>query len=270
MNFIKVKKYDGEKIRYLQHKLDGHAVQIVFNNLGLKVLTRTPGVDLWPKLINLNLAKPLKKLPRNTVIFGELFGRGQATNVKTLINEKSDDLSFTAFAMPRLAKQYLEKEPLHVINSLFVELGFSYPTTKYYEGLKRISLEIVKERALSQGIEGFVAKEEHFSGWYKIKPTKTVDCKVLSTMVSTSESQAGGLKSIMVAVIKGDRWHVIASVGGGFDLEYRLSVDRKSLNGRIAEIEYDGLAANGKLKFPRFIRWRDDKPANECTYEQLL
>ena len=62
----------------------------------------------------------------------------------------------------------------------------------------------------------------------------------------------------------------IAKVGTGFDGDYRYSVDPKKLFGRVAEIGYQSLGAKGRLKFPKFLRWRDDeKKKNECLIDQL-
>lgn len=41
------------------------------------------------------------------------------------------------------------------------------------------------------------------------------------------------------------------------------------LLGRVCEVEYNLVAAQGRLRHPRFKRWRDDKPAAECTADQL-
>jgi ATP-dependent DNA ligase len=123
--------------------------------------------------------------------------------------------------------------------------------------------------ATELGIEGFVAKNGHYRQWYKIKPVKTVDCKIIHATKSFAPTHFGDLEAVLVAVRDGEKWITIASVGNGFSEEFRQTVKRKSLVGRVCEISYSGLAANGKLLFPRFERFRDDKPAKDCTICQL-
>ena len=66
----------------------------------------------------------------------------------------------------------------------------------------------------------------------------------------------------------GDQLIEIARVGGGFSDADRRWTEAEVM-GRVCEVRYDCVMARGRLRFPRFIQWRDDKPSNECTMEQL-
>jgi len=127
------------------------------------------------------------------------------------------------------------------------------------------------ESAEELGIEGWVVKDFPGSNCFKIKPQKTVDAFVVGYTLSDKGACEGGLKAVQIAVMQGGEEITIASVGVGFDNDYRMMVDPESLIGRVGEFKYQGIAAKGKLKFARFLRWRDDEKTKEqCLIEQLV
>ena len=66
----------------------------------------------------------------------------------------------------------------------------------------------------------------------------------------------------------GERYCVIAGPEGGFDDE-EGELPKEAWVGRVIEVEYQSIAANGRLQFPRFVRVRDDKVRTECSVDQL-
>ncbi len=54
----------------------------------------------------------------------------------------------------------------------------------------------------------------------------------------------------------------------GYNTAKLLPVDEDKDLGRVFEVEYDRVAAKGKLRFPRFVCWRPDKPKEECRYKR--
>ena len=264
VDFLKVKNYRGEKVRCLQYKADGHYTQVEKRG-GVIVKTRTPGIDLWSKLRNTALARQWECLPYDTILCGELHCPGvQATSVKTMINEGDPKLQFTPFAMPFFNGDDKRETKLSEVNMVLQEWGYKPPKTIWFQHSTVLNYDQWAEEATRISIEGFVAKQAHFSGWFKIKPIRTVDAVVLRTRTSFAETTYGGLRGIEVG-INGKR---LAFVGTGFKMDYRMSVDQSSLVGRVAEIAYDCVTTNSRgeqsLRFPRFVRWRDDKPPNDC------
>lgn len=240
--FLKVKKYVDQQVRWVQPKYDGHCIMVTDDG----IYTRTQ-LDIRDKLEFMHIEVPL-----GTVVVGELHQPNMfSTDVKTLMNEQSDQLKFSAFAIPRHKDVCLADEDVLVCNYLLENLGFEAPGT-YPVDTKTI--EEWLELAVSNKQEGWVLKNFNYSGWYKIKPHHTLDLKVVSTTVSKSVTRNGLLKAVQVADCNG---RVLASVGTGFSNDQR-HVDRAKLIGRIAEIQYDGMAGK-HLRFPRFVRWRDDK-----------
>jgi len=76
----------------------------------------------------------------------------------------------------------------------------------------------------------------------------------------------------MVGVFGGDKDEPIevASVGGMTEVERKwMSDNREKLRGMVCEVEANGVASQGRLHHPRFIRWREDKNAHDCTIDQL-
>jgi len=271
--FPKVKKYNGKTpVKFLQQKLDGYAVIVWKWGGRVEVLTRTKGVDLWPKLKrNKHLQRIIESMPKDCTVVGELYAPGvQATSVPTMVNDADKRLRICAFAMPMLHGHDVAYMTIPEVLTCLEIFGFETPYTYEYPEAEVPNIGHLKALAMDNGWEGYVLKEEHCSGWWKVKPTNTVDCFVVATSQSMSPTHFGGLKALFVYVNNSDgSIRSLGQVGSGFEAEYRTSVDRASLIGRVCEVEYDSLAANGKLKFPRFLRWRDEKTKEECTVDQL-
>lgn len=289
--FPKFKDYDGQPVRYIQKKYDGHLVKVYKGYMSddahrIRVFTKNDK-DITEKLLKIDhIFYELRGLPNDTQIFAELHCPGRfSTDVKTMLNEANEDLRLTAFAAPLLGGVSCVDRPLSSVMSNLEEFGLGVPETEILNGATSLSQKWQDELlayAIEQKLEGYVLKESHMTGWYKLKPTKTVDAFVTGTTMSTSASYYGGLKSIDVAVwdlsvrvSDNQNLHVtsLGTVGGGFKAEFRLEYDtaekRETLVGRVCEVEYDSLAAGGKLRFPRFKRWRTDKSAEQCTSDQL-
>lgn len=267
------KDYSGQPIRVIEVKADGHSISIDTRD-ELRVLTKNRK-DITRKLMMHPLIwETLSELGSGSFFLAELHAPGiPATSVPTLINSGDTRLQMMTFAAPYVHDHDMREEPIPYIHNVIAELGMTPPTIqKCWQDPVSLSEDLQKEllaEAVARRIEGWVCKLHHMEGWYKLKPVKTVDAFVIGTETSTEASHYGGLKSIAVAVWNGKHIEEIASVGSGFEQEYRMSVDRKSLMYKVAEVAYDCVAADGKLRFPRFIRWREDKDWRQCTKDQL-
>ncbi len=147
-------------------------------------------------------------------------------------------------------------------------------------------LESIKKR----GVEGVVAKKKNSTyhegrsdAWQKIKLTKTVDCVIIgfSSMKRKISSFALGLYD------KGELVY-IGNVGTGFDNRFideflpKLDKIRTKKNFAqmpkniihvkpvyVAEVGYLEFTPDMKLRAPVFKRLRDDKPIEECNFENV-
>ena len=275
---LKARNYNGKAIiKFIEEKMDGHRVYISKTKSSITAITRSD-CDIWPSLQGISFADKIRSLPDSTELDCELYAIGrQATDVKTMINDHDPALTLCPFAIPAWGGWDFRDEPYEACRAKIEELGFTPPVRRkdletffcLDEPLTDEDIKELKDEARRNKIEGFVLKEAHYNGWWKLKPTSTVDCFVVDYEISTSDTWAGGLKSIIVAVYDQSETLIIANVGSGFEGEFRMSVNPKNLIGKVCEVSFDSLAAKGRLKFPRFICWRDDKNILECTKEQL-
>jgi DNA ligase-1 len=135
-------------------------------------------------------------------------------------------------------------------------------------GWQRVETEADVERLLDKArnlkIEGFVLKSS--LGWRKLKPQRTVDCVVMGTTKGKGKYE-GQVGALVVGLYRGGNLEQVSKVSG-MDDQTRRDLD-DSVIGRVIEVMYQSVAAKGGLQFPRFIRFRDDKKAKNCGFDQL-
>ena len=143
------------------------------------------------------------------------------------------------------------------------------------------------------GLEGVVAKRAQspyragrFRDWQKIRADRNGDFAVVG--MSSPEGSRSGFGSLHVAVHDGQGFRYVGRVGGGFD-EKELTKTRAELEqdviakppctgtlptGRghtwvkprlVVEVRYKEITEDGLLRQPVFLRFRPDKPPEECT-----
>lgn len=268
---MKAKGYNGQKVRYVTEKLDGHRYTVLRDSKDIQVLSRSKDVDIWPKL-RMNhpwWATRILDLPKGTILHCELYAPGRfATSVPTLINEMESDLEVSVFAAPKIDGYDTTTLTLQSLHRVMNSFGFDTPDIYATYGTPReIDKTFWQQFAVERRIEGVVAKLGHFEGWYKIKPVKELDAIVTRWERGTGKNwdRLGGLH---LALMHDGEMVDIGRVGTGFSDEQRDEITKADV-GRVVQVQYDSVAAGGKLKFPRFIRFRDDKSAAECTQEQL-
>lgn len=276
---LKVKEYKDQKVTVAQSKSDGYYAEVYKDTDGVFICTKGQKINLWPKLKkNPHIRYQIDALPINTILRCELHAFDvPATSVPTMINDADERLLISPFRIELWnggvpTTGFLDEQ------RMLTELGFCVPQVKTLDGYPCASslgdrdVAFLKSLAEEVGLEGWVLKDTPRGGCWKIKPQLTVDAFVTGYQISDSDSFAGGLKSVEISV-RGTATKkniIIADVGSGFEAKYRMSVDPKTLIGRVGEFKYQDIGARGRLKFPRFLRWRDDeKKASECTVDQL-
>lgn len=258
-DLLRPKNYNGQEFSFVQRKFDGMRI-LIRVGMRIEAITRDGKSDHWPMIGR--FFPWVSRLPANTCLDCELYVPNEhATSVITHIVEETGKLELVAFAIPTWKGTDLRPRPIEDIARIASDWRIPFAMPRFDDRAP----EALLAEARAMRWEGFVLKQGHYDGWFKLKPKQTCDLVVQGYDISTSDTHFGGLKAIKVGIGKTE----LASVGSGFTAEFRATVDPASLIGRVCEVEFDSLAARGKLKFPRFLRWRDDKSPQECTMEQF-
>jgi DNA ligase D-like protein (predicted ligase)/DNA ligase D-like protein (predicted 3'-phosphoesterase) len=158
--------------------------------------------------------------------------------------------------------------------------------------------EAYYEAAAAKGLEGVVAKRlespyrpgERSREWLKVKRVKTVDCVVVGYTRGTG-NRAGTFGALLLGLYEGDKLTFVGRVGTGFtDKTLRellaafhpfetpeQQVEATDIpigstwlrSGVVAEVGYQNLTEDARLRAPRFIRLRTDKTPRDCTIAQV-
>lgn len=142
-------------------------------------------------------------------------------------------------------------------------------------------VETFYREQLALGLEGIMLKDplgfytfKRNKNWMKLKPFETADLKVVSLIEGKERSKYAGMMGAILCEGEHDGKPVLVEVGSGFSDEQRKhwwetrhaapQHDAVCPVGRIAEIRFQEMSlAQGSdvysLRFPSFVRWRDDK-----------
>jgi hypothetical protein len=231
---------------------------------------------------------------KNVAVHGELHVMGMtASAVKTALksgreNGWNDDLSnrlrFTAFRVVYDTKKY------HAFNHhcQLREWGFHTPMMlpRPYTRLIMswdpgiVPIDYLDRKARDHKFEGWVIKEQTKEGedisWWKYKCESTVDLFVTGWKEGDGK-YLGLVGALICSAVRlnsdGSRETVeVASVSGMTD-EERENItemnDKGELIGQVVEVKFQCVASKGRLRHPRFLRFRDDKLAQECSMSQI-
>jgi len=283
----KPRTWDGRKLSpktIVEVKHDGWRATIYANEFGRKKLLDRRGLDLLssctPKGSQQLSQKLGEDMPPETWVDGELLApNGEpASRVTHYLARDPGKLSFQPFAVPFYAgEDQRYRLTWYGLDSSLFGLGFANPPQRFELG--ETTKEELSVDAFERGIEGYVLKEMHYGGWWKIKPVDTADLVVVGTKPGKGKHE-GKLGALICAAIAPDKLCLglfdnnyfvqVASVGKGCDEDWRDARNEDVL-GRVCEVSYEGLQSKGKMKFSSFVRWRDDKEMQDATtYAELL
>lgn len=274
---LRVKEWKNQFAKWKQVKYNGHRFT-VYKQLDGKLVgfERKVRPDLeisvkQPKIVECDWWQTLAQmLPPVSSVDGELHvPGGNAGDAAHAIAECSPELMFTPFAVPWWDGFDWTFNDVWATSEFWrANFGTASPLqfAKTYMRLPHETLEDLLKQAVESGIEGWVLKNFNYDEWWKAKPTRSVDC-VVTGFKDGDGKYIGLIGSLLCSVYLDNETELteIARVSGMTDDE-RLNIDETHDLGRVVEVEYQDIGNGGRLIHPRFVGWRDDKPAVECRY----
>lgn len=247
----------------------------------IEAVTREGKTDFWPDLQKIeSIRERVEALPVNTALDCEIHVPGvPETSMKTLLKAGDQRLTLSPFAVPYFDGVDMMGEAWSSVAKLITTLGFIPPETipgKLTTG----DVDRLLAQARERSIEGWVLKIGHYHGWYKLKPVKTFDAVVTAVLPGEGKHK-GRMGALEVSLydhrpeclsVEGNPpLRPVCNVGTGFTDVERTHIwqNPQGTVGKVVEVVYDSLAANGAPKFPRFKRFRDDKEAQLCSMKQI-
>ena len=265
---IKPKDWNGQPYNFQQVKMDGHRLTLIKEKNELSAFGRKP-LNVSHKLQEYGWYMNFKEyIPNGTVLDGEVYVKGgTSSDVSTHLASKHGKLLFSTFAVPYWGFIDYKMATLNSVeNILWNATGNELTEYFEYNWTGNSDREGILKEAEDLGVEGFVLKQWNYSCWYKIKPTRTIDCFV--TGYKDGEGKyLGGVGALKVSVLVDGESQEIALVSG-MDDATRWNIDEVNNMFRVCEVEYQRWGSRGRLIHPRFLRWRDDKPREECILER--
>lgn len=268
-----------KRYTYSHLKRDGHFTNVIRNLTGQ--------VSIWtsfPKDITADLTwhpdyDKWQSLPKQTSLLGELWLPGKrAEAIRTAINEHDVNLRFDVFAMRvsgDISSNELAAHPLEEIAATVAKYGLVFlPFTRLPNESHKLNnaeyaayIGKLLDYTVSHNVdsEGLVLKNANLSDWCKVKRRRTVDL-IITGFNPGSGKFANQIGSIVCRTTEG---FIIADVSGMTDVQRQWMTERSGeLIGKVIEVEYQNVGAQGRLRHPSFVQFRDDKHDNECLITQ--
>lgn len=264
-------EFHDQVVQTVEVKEDGWRLSIIKRGGLIQAFSKKPSVDLWPKVRRCEKVRiAVETLPDGTIVDGEAHIPGGLSSDVPSALTAGEGWRFSTFALPYLNGVDWRKRDIWEARKMLEMLGFDLthcvPYGLVYGGLDR---EAFQHDAAERMIEGFVLKLSHWLGWYRVKPKKTVDV-IVRGKYEGNNRLVGKLGGFNVGLLdEVGQYHEVARCGGGFSDPEREQFWQENVVGRVCEVEYDSLTSGFRLRFPQFIRWRDDKEASACRLQQL-
>lgn len=257
---LKAKNWNGEQVNWVTRKYDGYRVWVKKDSYG-NVTAKTERKDITEQVRhNAWFKNVITRVPNDTLLEGELVGGNHATDVSRALATGAR-LDLIVFAIPSLE----HTEILHVLNDL---CAYWYLTFTQYRPFAKDDIAVrLLDSCRSTGWEGVVLKVANYVGWYKLKVENTCEAFVTG-FIDGKGKHLGLIGSLRVSVLDGEIEKEIATVGGFTDSE-RVEIEEDLDMRRVCEVKYQNVGANGRLRHPRFVRWRNDRRAEQCFVRQI-
>jgi ATP-dependent DNA ligase len=272
----------GVWARYAHAKLDGHFIRVQWDNAHISATTSHP-TEISEQLPD-HLYNEASLIPRGVIALGELWVPNKpASCVKTALKNQWQDLQITYFAIERLpgvSQIAVNEMSLEEIRQNFEDWQLNFAPFEVISDhpngreIDHSELEFLRARARSAGLEGWVLKTGNMANWFKLKNENSIEAVITGVKDGTGKF-LGQIGSLVVGVTpdEGKNFIEIAAVGGMTNedrlmMTHEYDQDPSFLIGKVIEVQYQKVEANGRLRHPRFSSFRDDKPAADCGIDQ--
>jgi hypothetical protein len=223
-------------------------------------------------------------LPNRGVIYGELYVPGeQAAKVSTALAQRGVipipeyyNLQFMPFAalwdVSMRPKLWADSTLKHVETEIRQTLDLPFaPWLTIPVGITADEfIKTPEARAILERYEGVVFKDGNLENWHKYKPVLTCDCVVLDFTDGMGKYE-GMIGALVLGLYAPDGTIREVAYAGGMDDETRIGItaNQDKVIGSVCEVAYQCAGSAGRLRHPRFLRFRDDKAAEDCKLTQL-
>ena len=272
---LKPKDWKGKRVAHKQYKYNGHRFTIWKQEDGTLVgFEREIRLDLEmtvkrPHIVEYDWWKALKEIPPMSCVDGELYiPFGNAGDAAHAIAEGLNTLDFMPFAVPVWAGAHITSYSLlYAAEKLKRKTSLQF--APFFKLMEHDTEELLIDDAKTLGIEGWVLKNANYEDWWKVKPTYPIDMVVTKLKWSDSDRYIGTIASLHASVYINDKLTEISCVpGSSIPDNIRWEISDKDI-GRVLEAEYQEVGNGRRLIHPKFTRWRDDKPADQCRYRLI-
>lgn len=272
---------------HIEVKEQGHRYFYSRDHSGVYYMnSRRVGVDgtygnLFDKVDRKRIALP--EIEPGTVLDCELIYPGHPdSEVPTAIKEFPEKLKLKVFAAPFVNGKDNRGLSYEDGKSVLLKLIDSINLVEYkgkieLNGNPAVLCNLLR-LAKEQGVEGFVLKSNHYSGWWKLKTLKEADVFVTGFKVSQSATLYGLISSVNVSVMGVNGRIPMGSVSG-FDRQEMINMtsalqehgdnEANPYVNKVMRVMYQEMASKGKLKHAFFDCWREDKSYNDCNNKQF-
>ena len=233
----------------------------------------------YPSLKDTDWYRVLASSPPFTSFDAEVIVPGGSSKDVVTALKAGRGYKIITFGIPYYNGEDLRDTRISKLDRLADKLGLcpvrSYTREQLVEQLDlpphtQITQSHLLELANALRTEGFVLKSTQGGKWYKVKAADPVDCII--TDVKSGEGKYSHLiGALEVSVHSRSDLKAIAWVSGMTDSEREEMTrlhSRRKLLGRVCEVAHQPPFNGNRLRHPRFVRWRPDKPSEECTIDQ--
>ena len=258
---------------HVQSKLDGVRIIAICSRNSPAVYTRNGN-----QVVGYDDILEVLKYPSldGYVLDGEILSGNFDTTMEGLFAELKDKkaklcvfdmLTIKEFNEKRCTRTYSDRHEKYneVLSDIFnTSNGIVYPLDSVVKTSKELSherLSDMNKRAMGLGYEGLILKAsdscyqfKRHESWIKYKSMHTGDYEIIG--IKEGENKYTGMLGAITVDVNG----VSVDVGSGFSDEQRKSFyENDDVIGMTAEIKYQEITKDGSLRFPVFLKLRNDK-----------